>query len=857
MSPSLLRVMWQHIRRRGLQSALFVVGVMIGVAMMVSIDIANNSARKAFDLSTESLVGKGTHEITGGPNGIDEQVYTQIRTEVGWEQSAPIVSDFVIATDLDEQPLRLFGIDPFAEAPFRNYVTGDLITGDEESTIAIGRFFFEPNTVLMGEGLADQYDIVPGNSIELQYGAEVFDVKVVGLLRASDTFTTQALQSLLIADISTAQELLGKQGRLTQIDLIIDNTPAAQNALQQIEALLPPGTTLTTATARSNAIGEMTAAFELNLMALSLLALVVGMFLVYNTVTFSVVQRRPVLGILRSLGVTRRQVFALIWAEAAVLSAVGALLGLGLGIVLGRFTVQAVTQTVNDSYFTVSVQRMEISAWILIKGMVVGIGAALLAALLPAYEATHTAPVSVIRRSDIEERTRQLLPWITALGIVAALVGAVMLLVTDMLVINMAGVFAVVVGQAFLTVLATIILANLIGPLTGRLGGIVGRMAPRSILRNLSRTSIAITALMLAVSVIIGVTVMVGSFRITVQDWLFDTLRADIFISQPNTTGSLVDTPMSPEVIDEVAAAEGVDRVVYVRAVNVQSPDYDQPVQVNAIMSDISEGRRTVIEGVTDDYDVLLARILNGEGVLLTEVFANRRDIEWRDELTLITEQGPYDFPVLGIYQDFSSPQGSVLMGLDIYQRLWNDPNISNLAAYVADGYSTETVVANIKRAVEGRRLLVQSNRDLREGALEIFDRTFAITSALNLLATVVAFIGILSALMALQIERRREIGIMRSNGLTQGQLLKLTLWETGIMGTIAGVVAMPVGLVLAVILIYIINLRSFGWSLTMTLRSEFFLQAFAVAIIAALLAGLYPAWRAGRIQPVEAIRSE
>ncbi len=855
MSSSLFLVMWQHIRRRGVQSTLFVVGVMIGVAMMVSIDIANNSARKAFELSTESLIGKGTHEITGGPNGIEEQLYTQIRTEVGWQQVAPVVSDFVIATDLDEQPLRLFGIDPFAEAPFRNYVTSDLVTGEDDTTIAIGRFFFEPNTVLMGESLAEQYGVAPGDNITLQYGAEVFQVKVVGLLRASDTFTAQALQNLLIADISTAQELLDKRGRLTRIDLIIDD--ASQEVLRRIEAILPPGTTLTTATTRTNAISEMTEAFGLNLMALSLLALVVGMFLVYNTVTFSVVQRRPVLGILRSLGVTRRQIFFLIWAEAALLSAVGALLGLGLGIILGRFTVEAVTQTVNDSYFTVSVQRMEITAGILIKGMMVGIGAALLAAWLPAYEATHTSPISVIRRSDIERRTRQLLPWITSLGIVSALFGAVLLTI-DALYVNLVGVFAVVIGLAFLTVLATIILSYLIGPVTGRLGGVVGRIAPRSILRNLSRTSIAITALMLAVSVIIGVTVMVGSFRITVQDWLFDTLRADIFISQPNTTGSLADIPMRSDVIDEVAAVEGVERVVYVRTVFVQSPDYDQPVQLNAIMSDISDGRRTIIEGA-DNYEVLLDRILNGDGMLLTEVFANRRGIDWHEDLTLtlITEQGPYEFPVLGIYQDFSSPQGSVLIGLDTYRTLWNDDDISNLAAYVADDYRVDSVVANIKTAVQGRQLLVQSNRDLRDGALEIFDRTFAITSALNLLATVVAFIGILSALMALQIERRREIGIMRSNGLTQGQLLKLTLWETGIMGTIAGLVAMPVGLVLATVLIYIINLRSFGWSLTMTLRPEFFLQAFAVAIIAALLAGLYPAWRAGRIQPVEAIRSE
>lgn len=863
MTPSLWRLMWNHILRRATQSLLFVIGVMIGVAMMVSIDIANNSARKGFELSTEAIVGKATHDIIGGPTGLDEQFYTHIRTAIGWQKAAPVVSDYVVAEQLNEPAVRVFGIDPFAEGPFRSYVTasGQIIAGDGENAElqAVGRFLFEPNTVLMGEQFATNNNIRPGDSLELQYGGEIRTVTVVGLLRSTDKFSDQALANMLITDISTAQELFNKQGVLTNINLIIDDTPAGQRALEQIEAALPTGATLNTAAARSNAVSQMTKAFELNLTAMSLLALVVGMFLVYNTVTFSVVQRRPVLGILRSLGVTRRQVFILIWGEAAILSAVGAILGLGLGIILGRFTVAAVTQTVNDAYFTVTVQQTGISTFILLKGFSVGVGAALFAALLPAYEATNTPPTSVTRRSVLEQRMLRLVPWISLLGILSACIGGVMLTIEQSLIANLFGVFAIVVGLAFLTVLATIILTRAINPVTSQIGGVVGRMAPRNILRNLSRTSIAITALMMAVSVIVGVTTMVGSFRISVRQWLEDTLRADIFISQPNNSGSLAGIPVSRDVIGEIEAVDGVARVSYVRTVYVQAPDDPRPVLLNAIMDDISEGRRNIIQGMDLSQDEIVHRLVQGDGLLMTEVFANSRNIEWRDGLTytLLTEEGPYAFPVLGIYQDFSSPQGTVVIGLDTYQRLWHDDQISNLAAYVEPNADISTVVTNIKAAVAERRLVVQSNRELRESALVVFDRTFAITSALNLLATLVAFVGILSALMSLQIERKREIGIMRSNGLTRWQLLRLTLWETGIMGFIAGVVAMPVGLVLAVVLIYIINLRSFGWSLALNLQWEFFGQAFAVSLIAALLAGIYPAWRVGHIQPVEAIRSE
>ncbi len=863
MTASLSRVIVRQIQRRFTQSLLFVVGVMIGVAMLVSIDIANNSARTAFNLSTDAIVGRATHEIIGGPRGFDENIYAQVRREVGWRDAAPIVTDFIIAQNLDEQPLRVFGIDPFAEAPFRNYLAadGEIDTGSDdpdEDIIALGRFLIEPNTILIGENLAERYGLRPGDTIEALYGDEIHTLTIIGILLPADNISREALQSLIIADISTAQEILDLNGRLTSVDLLIDiNNPTGRAALADIEALMPPGVTVNTSVARSNAVGQMTEAFELNLTALSLLALVVGMFLVYNTVTFSVVQRRPIIGVLRSLGVTRRQIFALIIAESVLLSFVGSVLGLGLGILLSRFTVEAVTQTVNDSYFTVTVTELQITPFILLKGVIVGVGAALLATLLPAYEATTTPPTSVIRRSDLEQRTRKLVPYITAIGIVAALGGA-LLLTIETLFISLLGVFALVIGQALLTVLATIILATAIQPITARLGGLVGRMAPRSILRNISRTSIAITALMLAVSVIIGVTTMVGSFRITVQDWLESTLQSDIFISQPNASGDLAGIPISQDIVGRVEGVAGVEKVTYVRVANVQSPDYDQTVQLNAVMSDISNGSRKLLHRV-DSYDVIFDRLINGDGVLLSEVFANNRGIKWQDglTLTLITEAGPYDFPVVGIYQDFSSVQGIVLIGLDVYSEKWNDDSISSMAATIEPDANLDRVADDVRTELAGTGLLVQSNRELRQAAIEIFDRTFAITGALNLLATVVAFIGILSALMALQIERRREIGIMRANGLTRRQLFQLTFWETGIMGTIAGLVAMPVGLVLGIVLIYIINLRSFGWSLTLNLRAEFFLQSFAVAIVAALLAGIYPAWKASSIAPVEAIRSE
>ncbi|WP_225931260.1 ABC transporter permease [Leptolyngbya sp. 7M] len=194
----------------------------------------------------------------------------------------------------------------------------------------------------------------------------------------------------------------------------------------------------------------------------------------------------------------------------------------------------------------------------------------------------------------------------------------------------------------------------------------------------------------------------------------------------------------------------------------------------------------------------------------------------------------------------------------DRYEQIWQDSSIASLGLFVQPGADVEAIVAEIQNQFRGRQdLSVQSNRTLRQESLIIFDRTFAITNALRLLAVVVAFIGVLSTLMSLQLERTRELGILRATGMTPRQIGSMTLLETGLMGTMAGLFAMPLGYALAWILIYVINVRSFGWTLQMALEPKYFWQALLVAIIAALLAGIYPALRLGQMNISTAIRQE
>lgn len=848
----LWQLAWQRIRQRPLQYALCILGIALGVAMMVSIDLANGSAQRAFGLSTDAITGRATHRIVAiAPTGVDESVYTQLKRSLDRVPTAPVVEGYVRVAELGDQPLRLAGVDLFAESPFRSYFQDISSQGT-----GFVQFLTEPNAVVLSKDTAMQYGVSLGNTLSLDIAGRTRTARLVGTLETSDSLNRRALSNFLFADIATAQELLEQVGRLNQIDLMVQNP----EDLSAIAALLPAGVKLETAAAQKNAVQQMTAAFELNLTALSLLALVVGMFLIYNTVTFSVIQRRPIFGILRCLGVTQGQLFTLILGEAAIFSVVGSVLGVVLGIVLGRSIVGLITQTINDFYFVVNVQQVTLAKSTIVKGLVVGVSSALFASALPALEAMNTPPTLTLQRSTLEGKIRQLLPKLVLAW--AALTGAGVLLLRWQaagLVASFAGLFAVLLGAALLTPpLITVVLSGL-APLSQQLLGVLGRLAPRDILRSLSRTSVAIAALMVSVSVIVGVSVMVGSFRGTVVGWLDQTLQADIYVSPPTTTANRVLGKVDAEIAAALKAFPGVQAAVTYNDADVQVINYNKQVKLISADGDVSQGKRPYAwiraDLGKDPWQALDA----GNGVIISEALILRENLtEPPETVTLETPEGDRAFPVLAVFYDYSSDRGTIIMDNDLYESLWHDNRIASLGLFVAPNTSVDGVVEEIRQRFKGQQSLsVQSNRSLREGSLEIFDRTFAITNALRLLAVVVAFIGVLSTLMSLQLERTRELGILRSTGMTPRQLGGLTLLETGLMGTLAGIFAMPLGFALAWILIYVINVRSFGWTLQMVLEPRYFWQALLVAIVAALLAGLYPAIRLGRMNISAAIRQE
>src|SRR5215216_3510216 len=626
--------------RNPIQFAIMTLGIALGVAVMVSIDLANASAARAFDLSASAITGRATHAIVAGDQGVDESLYVQLRTDPQWRntlESAPLVIAHTTSPQLGDVPFTLLGIDPFAEAPFRGYLN----TGPETGLESMTSLLTVPGSILLSTSIAQRYGLRPCSAtlddschLTLAINGERRDAYLVGLLEPSDDFSRRALDTLILTDISTAQNFSGAQGKLTQIDLILPDTfdPSV------LSKALPVGTLLVASEIRNSQVGEMTAAFQINLTALSLLALLVGIFLIYNAMTFSVVQRRSLFGTLRSIGYTREQVFIMVLAEAALVGALGAMLGLGLGVLLGQGAVRMVTQTINDLYFVVNVRGIQIPTSSLLKGALAGLFASVLAAAPPAWEAASVPPRLALSRAGLESKTQLVVNRVAVVGVLVTLIGAAILIIpTNSLVISFAGTTAVILGMAALTPLVTVTLMHVLGKPLGKLFGLLGRLAPRNVMRSQSRTAVAVAALMIAVSVTIGVQVMIASFRTTVTIWLEQTMRGDVYLSEEGLSATRSNTPLDPSVIALTQSYPELQSSVSVRVVTVES-EYG-PIELVASSTDRPMDARLFLAVQGDPGQAW--QMMREGAILLSEPLANRLGISTAGgSLALLTPQG-------------------------------------------------------------------------------------------------------------------------------------------------------------------------------------------------------------------------
>ena len=832
ISPLLLRAGLNYQLRHRWQALLALTGIVMGVAVVFAVDLANGAAKASFALSAQQLRGAATHRIIGSGGEISDTVFRQLFITAGHPPMAPVVTSRV---RVEGHPgrLQLIGLDLFSETPFRDHLPG-LIRG--QSTLA--DWLSNPDAAAISESAAEMLNVAPGSRLVLNHKGKPFSLRILAVSGNSSLGS----RNLIVTDIATAQAVTGMIGQLSHIDLILD--PAGIAWIQQH---LPPSARLVDVAEQERSAAGLSASFELNLTAMGLLALMVGLFLIFNAISFSIVQRRNLLGRLRALGVRENELARLVLMEALIMALVGTLLGTLLGYWLGQGLTRIVAATVSELYYEVSADAMSLSWPAVGKAWILGIAATLAAAWLPARQAAKTPPLTTLSRAALETSARTQLPRLALLGALLVTIGlAVALTFPGGVSIGFAGLFILLPGAAMMTPFALQLTHRLLSriPLHG-----IWRIAIRDLDRHLSRLSTAAAALMVALAASVGVAVMVDSMHAAVSDWLKDILSADIYLA----SDGFRDGATLPAIV--AAQAPLLDQVEDYSSYRNRTLDTDgqRIILVAARLAAPSRrGFHFVADGGADPW----ARFEHGS-VLVSEPLAYRQKLAPGDVLPLPTATGMHDFRVAAVFRDFASEHGRVFIEQKHFQRHWGDDRVNTVALFANDGDIKGLFNAATERFSNDHELVFTAAREIYEASMEVFERTFRITEVLRLLSVLVAFIGVLSALMALQLERRKEYAILRALGLTRWQISQLIMIESATLGLLAALLALPTGLAMAWVLTAAIQVRAFGWSMPFTVNASPLLWTLVLGFAAALLASLYPAWRSTHADPAPQLRED
>ena len=525
-----------------------------------------------------------------------------------------------------------------------------------------------------------------------------------------------------------------------------------------------------------------------------------------------------------------------------------------MGVVLGQGLLVLVTQTISDLYVSVAASELLITPWQIIKGMGITLLAVLAATLAPALEAARVQPVYVHRVSHLEQTGRRLSRWLLWAGIMCMAISPLFIEASGRsLVIGFVALFLFIVGYSLIVPLVLKGIMFLLQRLP--VVNLYQRMTFRGVQASLSRTSLAIVALTVAVSATVGVSIMVGSFRASVADWLEYTLQSDLYISATTGRTSRIEGSLAPSWLQQIQTLPGVASISTGRNARVEINGVSVPMLV--LKPGVQSGRG--FEYLYGDRDDIWQAFLEKEIILVSEPFAYHYQVQAGDKLAVQTgKAGIVHLEIAGIYQDYSASQGMVVMPRRIYEKYWADRGISTIGLMLAPDTDVTAMKAELQSwaVASNQAVMVRSNKTIRDFSLQVFDRTFAITNVLRLLVVIVAFVGVFSALMALFLEKGREFSILRASGITPHQLRHLVLLQSALIGLLAGLLSLPLGWIMSDILIEVINQRSFGWSM----QSYFFIslpfQAIALSVIAALLAGWYPTRRISRISLREGLHS-
>jgi putative ABC transport system permease protein len=599
----------------------------------------------------------------------------------------------------------------------------------------------------------------------------------------------------------------------------------------------------------------LVASYRLNLSVLSAIALFVGMFLIYQSVTLSVVRRRREIGLLRTLGMTPRQVLWLFLAEGAVSGAIGGLVGLLLGVLLAQGALGFMTQTLTSLYTPVETEELLIRWPLLLQAWALAVGATLAAALVPSLEAARIRVRAVWYREDLEERLESKAGIFALGGLgILALAGffATLHIGSGPPFPGFIAAFLILLGFSLFTPLATRTLGRGLAPALRRLFGPAGDLGCRYLAGSLSRSAVSIAALACALGMLIAVAVMIGSFRQTVNHWIHRSISGDIFFGPSVFSTAAYDRYLPPEILDELRRKPEIADIYLYRCVRIPFKDRYILVIGGSFPVLAKYGGLWFRQGNTDQIMATVGkggRPSPGPGpwpAVISEPLAETFGYREGDTFTLPTPSGPQALKVAGIFYDYRTDGASVWMDIRQFRRLWPDTHVNAVRLYLKDKSKLKEFQAELQKRYGSRyQLLTMSHADLRDGILQIFDDTFALTYALEGVAVVVAVFGIITTFLVVTMDRERELALLQALGASRRQILGMVLVESGLASFLSFLLGALSGSLLSLLLIFVINKQAFGWTVRFFFTPDIYLQTFFLVLALGLAAGAYPAWRA------------
>lgn len=781
--------------------------IALGVALGFAIQTVNRTALAEFTSGMATLSGTADLMVRGPSDGFDETVYAAISGLDAIAIASPVV-DVEARLPGRDDTLRVVGVDAFRAAAVTPAIVGraddalDLLRGD--------RIFLSPAAQeWLDERIGGRIDIPTGN------GVAAFTV--AGTLPASGG------QRIAGIDIAAAQDAFGRAGRLSRIDLRLVPGANVDAARAAIAAHLPPGVTVEHPGDGARLAERMTRAYRVNLDVLSLVALFTGSLLVFSTQTLSIARRRTQLALLRTLGLPRRMLVALLVAEGALVGAIGAGLGLVAGYALASAILRVFGADLGSGFFRGEAPSLAVSTGDALLVGALGIVAALAGAWLPAREAARASPAAAIRAGDGDTPfTRLGSPWPGAACLIASLFVVALPPVGGLPVFGYAAIALMLIGTLLLLPrIARALLARVPTPARP-----AGALALASLRAAPGQAIVSLAAIVAAVALAVSMAIMVASFRQSLSDWLERMLPADLYVRAGGTTGT---DWLGPDDQRALAALPGVRRVEFLRATRILVRAGEAPVTLLARDLD-GDSMAERLPLVTDAVAVTDPA---APAVWVSEAFADRYGASpgKRIELPIAGRLAP--FTVAGVWRDYARQNGAVIVARDDYRRLAGDDRVGDAALWLTPGASAAAVRAAIDARFGSDRLAIDTPGGMRATSLAVFDRTFAVTYVLEAVAIAIGLVGLSASFGALALARRREFGVLRHLGMTRSQVGAMLGAEGLVVSAVGLAIGLALGAALSLVLIHVVNRQSFGWSMDLHVPwTE--LAAFAATLLAA-----------------------